>query len=211
MRGLLLAASLPEDTNAGTYWNLFESSAPALTGLHVHDPFAGGGSTLVEAARLGASVSGTDVDPLAVELVKHEIESVDEQAFGRAARPAARVPSAASRASIPWTQHDVDTCHYFYLHEVTCPNCAESGPLYKDLVIARRSNKAGAEHELGGTPLGHATENAGTQGEGWSKTQLAQGVIQRNANLEAAMRESWRGTAAGDVALPPAPDALRPR
>ena len=51
----------------------------------MHDPFAGGGSTLVEAARLGASVSGTDVDPLAVELVRHEIESFDEQAFGRAA------------------------------------------------------------------------------------------------------------------------------
>ena len=30
-----------------------------------------------------------------------------------------------------------------------------------------------------------ATENAGTLGEGWSKTQLAQGVIQRE-------REPWR-------------------
>lgn len=57
MRGLLLAASLPEDTGAEAYWSLFESSAPVLSGLHVHDPFAGGGSTLVEAARLGASVS----------------------------------------------------------------------------------------------------------------------------------------------------------
>ena len=81
MRGLLLAASLPEDTDAESYWSLFESSAPALSGLHVHDPFAGGGSTLVEAARLGASVSGTDVDPLAVEIVRHEIESVDEHSF----------------------------------------------------------------------------------------------------------------------------------
>ena len=70
MRGLLLAASLPGDTDAGRYWTLFESSSLALSGLHVHDPFAGGGSTLVEAARLGASVSGTDVDPLAVELVQ---------------------------------------------------------------------------------------------------------------------------------------------
>ena len=142
--GLLLAASLPEDTDAGTYWSLFESSAPALSGLHVHDPFAGGGSTLVEAARLGASVSGTDVDPLAVELVRHEIESFDEQAFGRAADRLfeflqQRVGHLFQGLSVEWTP-----VHYFYLHEVTCPDCGKCGPLYKDLVIARRSKKGGS-------------------------------------------------------------------
>ena len=144
MRGLLLAASLPEDTDPETYWTLFESSAPTLKGLHVHDPFAGGGSTLVEAARLGASVSGTDVDPLAVELVRHEIESVDAQAFGRAADRLLeflqqRVGHLFHGPKQRWTP-----VHYFYLHEVTCPDCGESGPLYKDLVIARRSNKVGS-------------------------------------------------------------------
>ena len=144
MRGLLLAASLPEDTDAGTYWSLFESSAPALSGLHVHDPFAGGGSTLVEAARLGASVSGTDVDPLAVELVRHEIESFDEQEFGRAADRLfeflqQRVGHLFQVLSAEWTP-----VHYFYLHEVTCPDCGKCGPLYKDLVIARRSKKGGS-------------------------------------------------------------------
>ena len=144
LRGLLLAASLPEDTDSETYWSLFESSAPALSGLHVHDPFAGGGSTLVEAARLGASVSGTDVDPLAVELVRHEIESVDEQAFGRAADRLfeflqQRVGHLFHEPNQRWTP-----VHYFYLHEVTCPDCGERGPLYKDLVIARRSNKIGS-------------------------------------------------------------------
>ena len=144
MRGLLLAASLPEDTDAATYWGLFESSAPALSGLHVHDPFAGGGSTLVEAARLGASVSGTDVDPLAVELVRHEIESVDEQTFGRAADRLfeflqQRVGHLFHGPNTKWTP-----VHYFYLHEVICPVCGECNSLYKDLVIARRSNKVGS-------------------------------------------------------------------
>ena len=144
MRGLLLAASLAEDTDAEIFWSLFESSAPALSGLHVHDPFAGGGSTLVEAARLGASVSGTDVDPLAVEIVRHEIESVDEQSFSRAADRLfeflhQRVGHLFHRPNTKWTP-----VHYFYLHEVTCPGCGERGPLYKDLVIARRSNKVGS-------------------------------------------------------------------
>ena len=144
MRGLLLAASLPEDTDLKTYWGLFESSAPTLRGLHVHDPFVGGGSTLVEAARLGASVSGTDVDPLAVELVRHEIELVDEQAFGRAADRLfeflqQRVGHLFNGPDKRWTP-----VHYFYIHEVTCRHCSECGPLYKDLVIARRSNKVGS-------------------------------------------------------------------
>lgn len=144
MRGLLLAASLPEDTDMGAYWSLFESSAPSLSGLHVHDPFAGGGSTLVEAARLGASVSGTDVDPLAVELVRHELESVDQKAFGHAAD----LLLEFLRQRVGHLFHGPDTTwtpvHYFYLHEVMCPKCGECGPLYKDLVIARRSDKAGS-------------------------------------------------------------------
>ena len=126
MRGLLLAASLPEDTDAATYWSLFESSAPALSGLHVHDPFAGGGSTLVEAARLGASVSGTDVDPLAVELVRHEIESVDEQVFGRAADRLfeflqQRVGHLFHEPNAKWTP-----VHYFYFMKSPVPSAANA-------------------------------------------------------------------------------------
>lgn len=144
MRGLLLAASLPANTDSETYWRLFKSSGPALSGRHVHDPFAGGGSTLVEAARLGASVSGTDVDPLAVEIVRHEIESVDGQAFERAADRLfeflqRRVGHLFEGSESRWTP-----VHYFYIHEVTCPKCGECGSLYKDLVIARHSNKKGS-------------------------------------------------------------------
>ena len=65
MRGLLLAAALPDDTTRDDYWASFASAEPALSGLRAHDPFAGGGTILVEAARLGAVPSGTDVDPLA--------------------------------------------------------------------------------------------------------------------------------------------------
>ena len=84
----------------------------------------------------GASVSGTDVDPLAVELVRHEIESFDEQAFDHAADRLfefleQRIGHLFQGLSAEWTP-----VHYFYLHEVTCPKCETCGPLYKDLVIA---------------------------------------------------------------------------
>src|SRR6266849_6331395 len=73
MRGLLLAAAMPDDATAEQFWTAFASDLPVLAGLRVHDPFAGGGSTLVEATRLGAIPSGTDVDPLAATIVRHEL------------------------------------------------------------------------------------------------------------------------------------------
>lgn len=125
------------------FWRSYESARLPLRGWRVHDPFIGGGSTLVEAARLGATVSGGDVDPLAVEIVRYEL------------RPAR--PEAIREAGADLLEHVRRTCghlyprrgarrplHYFWLHEVRCPACDEQGLLYKDLVIARGRAKPGA-------------------------------------------------------------------
>jgi hypothetical protein len=74
IRGLLLASVLPANTKPAAYWERFASPATHLAGVRVHDMFAGGGAMLVEAARLGATPSGTDVDPLAVEIIRHELQ-----------------------------------------------------------------------------------------------------------------------------------------
>ena len=74
IRGLLLASALPASDNHDLFWKLFSSAEPHLTGLRIHDMFAGGGAMLVEAARLGGTPSGTDVDPLAVKIISHELE-----------------------------------------------------------------------------------------------------------------------------------------
>jgi len=74
MRGLLLAGALEASVFLTEFWALFRTSTRALDGLRVFDPFAGGGTTLVEAARLGATPCGVDVDPLAVKIVQHELD-----------------------------------------------------------------------------------------------------------------------------------------
>ncbi len=144
MRGLLLAASLPPDTPADTFWRAFGSDEAFLTGRRVHDLFVGGGTTVVEAARLGATPSGTDVDPLAIEIVRHELRRPDARQVRRAgdkllAHLGDQVGDLFKGKSRAWTP-----VHYFFVHEVACPGCHARGPLYRTLEIARFSGKSGA-------------------------------------------------------------------
>ena len=143
MRGLLLAAALPDDTTHDDYWAAFASAAPALSGLRAHDPFAGGGTILVEAARLGAMPSGTDVDPLAVQIVKHELNPPDATELEQAAAQLASFVGAETAHLYTSSSQGWVPLHYFFLCEVTCPSCFERNLLYRDLVIARDVGKHG--------------------------------------------------------------------
>jgi putative DNA methylase len=60
-RALLVGATTSVDTD---FWAAYYGEAD-LTGIRVLDPFVGGGTSVVEALRLGASVTGVDVDPVA--------------------------------------------------------------------------------------------------------------------------------------------------
>lgn len=144
MRGLLLAATLPSTTSPEAFWEAFKSDGLPLKGLRVHDLFVGGGTTVIEAARLGAIPSGTDVDPLAVEIVRHELRRPDARTVRRAgdrllAFLEERVGDLFRGTSSKWTP-----VHYFSIHEVECPSCHTTSPLYRSLEIARFSGKSGA-------------------------------------------------------------------
>lgn len=142
MRGLLLAAALPASTSLQAFWRAFSSTDHSLAGLRVHDPFVGGGSTLVEAARLGAAPSGTDVDPLAVEISSHELDPPRGEELGKSAKALiAHVETKVGRYFIgakEWTP-----LHWFSLQLVRCPGCKARSPLYRSLVIARDIGKLG--------------------------------------------------------------------
>lgn len=143
MRGLLLAAAMPHDTSRADYWTSFASAEPTLSGLRAHDPFAGGGTILVEAARLGAEPSGMDVDPLAVEIVKHELRPPDPEELKKAAARLTKFMHEKAAHFYGSTRTGWTPLHYFFVHEVTCPACRESNLLYRDLVIARDVGKHG--------------------------------------------------------------------
>jgi putative DNA methylase len=51
-----------------------------LPGVRVFDPFMGGGTTMMEANRVGCSVTGADINPMAWWIVRQELPDLDVDA-----------------------------------------------------------------------------------------------------------------------------------
>jgi hypothetical protein len=81
---------------------------------------------LVEAARLGATPSGTDVDPMAVEIIRHELQPPNEAEVSALARELLRYLSEETAGLFCSTAKGWEPLHYFYLHVVCCPVCRSS-------------------------------------------------------------------------------------
>ncbi len=142
MRSILLAAVMEAEATDHEFWANYRSEAPLLKGLRVHDPFMGGGTTLIEASRLGAAVSGTDVDPTAEMIVSHSLEPAQDSEVAHVGE--ALLTFLRENLSILYPDDDGEPLHYFWLAIVECPHCHASGPLYRSLVLARDCGKDGA-------------------------------------------------------------------
>lgn len=144
MRAVLLAATLDRLTTTDEFWSLYsESEATQLEGLTVKDPFVGGGSTLIEAQRMGADVVGGDIDPLAVEITRFALSGGDSQLVRESIQPLLGVLRDEYEHLYP-SQGQAKPLHYFYIREVTCPACGKPNALYRDKVIARSLGKHGS-------------------------------------------------------------------
>src|SRR5688500_1723711 len=99
-RAILLGALKPSVQSDGTPTDLMaefyknHADDPDTQGKVVLDPFMGGGTTVVEALRLGCKPIGIDLNPIAWFIVKTEIESVDIDALKAAFERLAAQPVA---------------------------------------------------------------------------------------------------------------------
>lgn len=79
-RFLLLSATSRSNIHEKTLWRRFFKSDSKLS-ITVLDPFMGGGTSIVEATKLGAKTIGIDLDPLAWFIVCKQIGEFDEKEF----------------------------------------------------------------------------------------------------------------------------------
>lgn len=157
-RAILLGALKPAVRPDGTPTDLMaefyknHTDDPDTQGKVVLDPFMGGGTTVVEALRLGCKPIGIDLNPVAWFIVKTEIEPVEiealQAAFERlAARPVAWNEGKPLRDTLldlykieaaPGVEADV--IYTFWVKHAICtdPTCKKEVPLFKDYTVAHK-------------------------------------------------------------------------
>jgi putative DNA methylase len=134
-RALLTGAALPSNAN---FWQPFYEGVD-LRGCILLDPFVGGGTSVVEAMRLGADVIGVDVDAVACAVTRFETRAHTIQEL---------LPSLeylkcqVGEQLAPYYQTvtpEGDPCevlHYFWVQVVECRGCGRWVEAHPDHQLA---------------------------------------------------------------------------
>jgi putative DNA methylase len=142
-RAILLASMKPASTDIMAEFYKDHTDDPETNGVKVLDPFMGGGTTVVEALRLGCDVTGIDLNPVAWFIVKTEVEPVDVDELKSAFKRLEERPTASGKS----VKEEL-LSHY----KTECPCCGKDNPLNPPL--------SKGEAEEGNSPL----EKGGTGG-----------------------------------------------
>jgi len=152
-RAILLGALKPAGTDIMAEFYRDHSNDPDTNAKVILDPFMGGGTTIVEALRLGCKVVGIDLNPVAWFIVKTEGEPVDlhelRGAFDRLAGrqvPWSGMPLKQALLDLYKTEcpgcgsRDADIIYTFWVKSAPCTTavCNHTTPLFSDYIIAQK-------------------------------------------------------------------------
>lgn len=131
-------------------WNLYLQDVQVDGDVVVLDPMMGGGTSIVEALRLGCKVVGCDINPVAWFVVKKEIEPVDLDelgaAFERLKETVAPEILKYYKTTCPRCGQQADVMYYFWVKELPCVNCGQTVPFFKDYRVATSRSMAVEHH-----------------------------------------------------------------
>ncbi|MHA2305613.1 MAG: DUF1156 domain-containing protein [Candidatus Hodarchaeales archaeon] len=106
----------------------------------VLDPFMGGGTTIIEAKRLGFRVIGGDLNPVAWFTVKKELDEVNLDDLRR------EFEKLSSKLKIDLLKYyktqcescseQADVMYFFWVKEIQCEHCARTLPLFRSYLFA---------------------------------------------------------------------------
>lgn len=109
-----------------------------LDKLTVFDPFAGSGTTLVEAAKLGAEALGWDLNPVAALVQRQALQRWDWNEILRAYK-AVETACREEIDRVHRTRTGEDVLYYFWVATVPCPVCAQSVRLFSNHVFSQHA------------------------------------------------------------------------
>jgi adenine-specific DNA methylase len=108
---------------------------------HILDPFMGGGTTVVEANRLGCMVTAADINPMAWWIVRQEIQDLNLGTYFEAAA-ALRVYLRKEighlfRTKCPKTGQLAESKYFLWVKTARCDSCGKRHNLYPSHLIAQ--------------------------------------------------------------------------
>jgi len=139
-RALILASLLPED-ELDLFWSLLkaEGGSDVGRGKALLDPFAGSGTSLVEALSLGMKVIGVDVNSVAWFVARGVLVHVELGGLRRAADAVVgRVRPLAERLYATRADGErVVAKAFFWVRTIPCERCGSAVKLFKTYKLAR--------------------------------------------------------------------------
>jgi adenine-specific DNA methylase len=103
------------------------------------DPFMGGGTPLLEAARVGMSVIGYDTNPMARWIVERELEDVDPDELAQVGEAIAVDVEAKTRAlyvtDCPTCGREARVRYFIWVRHHRCTHCSRESAVLSDTMI----------------------------------------------------------------------------
>jgi len=114
--------------------------ANTFSGVHVADPFMGGGTPILEANRVGCDVTGFDINPMAYWIVKQEIEHLDLDDYQNAAdslrRSLGKEIGHCYRTRCEQCGTDAHVKYFLWVKTIQCRDCGGDISLFPGFVVA---------------------------------------------------------------------------
>lgn len=154
-RAILLASMKPLGTDIMQEFYKDHNHDPDTNGTKILDPFMGGGTTVIEALRLGCQVTGIDLSPIAWFIVKTEAAPVDiDELINAFSRLRKRQTSIGKQLEEELLSHyktecpccgagkqNADIIYALWVKSAICtdPNCKKEVPLFNNFFITKKS------------------------------------------------------------------------
>ncbi len=153
-RGIIASAMAKSESEAEELYR----TAVNRPDLVVFDPFAGSGTTLVEAAKMGCRAIGYDINPVATLVQRQAVANWDITAIESAYETVqSKVRSEIDRLHV---NHNKETVlYYFWIGTASCPRCPSSTPpvkLFNQYIFARHAYPKKYPRAQATCPLCHA-------------------------------------------------------
>ncbi|MHA2078677.1 MAG: DUF1156 domain-containing protein [Candidatus Thorarchaeota archaeon] len=142
----ILLYSLAEEKKPNSLWKSFSEDVD-LRGKVVLDPMMGGGTTVIEALKLGCKVIGGDINPVSWFIVKKQVEDIDPELLRSSLIELERNLGPELRkyykTSCPECEKTAEAIYYFYHKVGVCSKCAKDVPLMRNFFLAKSPKSEG--------------------------------------------------------------------